>query len=552
MPHCKQCSSAFEITQDDLAFYEKVSPVFNGKKELIPPPTLCPDCRLQRRFTFRNEWKLYHRKCDFTGKQLVSVYSPDKPYVVVEPNTWWSDAYDPLKYGRDFDFSRPFFSQFDALNRAVPKSAIQNAKSDNCEYTNYSAENKDCYLVVGGLGAEDCLYCYRIFYSSDCVDCFDLIRCQRCYQCSESNTLFECISCRNCQNSSGLIQCIDCTSCQDCYGCAGLRNKKCHIYNIPFAEKEYRAKIKELGTIPSSVVQRDIAALQLRVPRRYAQIIQSEGSTGDQLLECMNCTECFTFKHGQDCKFVLIGENSRDCHDANFCDNCELHYNCSNLEKNYQNVCGMLVWYCKEMAYCMNSFNSHHCFGCTGLKKQSYCILNKQYTKEEYEKLVPKIIEHMRKTGEWGLFFDPNISPFGYNESLAHEYFPLRKEETTERGWKWFEDAEPQNQYLGPDYVIPGKIEDVNDDITKQILRCSITGKPYKIIPQELKFYREMDLPIPTKCPDQRHKERMALRNPRKLWKRKCMKCKKEIQTTYAPERPEIVYCEECYLSTVY
>jgi len=30
-----------------------------------------------------------------------------------------------------------------------------------------------------------------------------------------------------------------------------------------------------------------------------------------------------------------------------------------------------------------------------------YCILNKQYSKEEYEELVPKIIEHMQKTGEW-------------------------------------------------------------------------------------------------------------------------------------------------------
>jgi hypothetical protein len=27
---------------------------------------------------------------------------------------------------------------------------------------------------------------------------------------------------------------------------------------------------------------------------------------------------------------------------------------------------------------------------------KEYCILNKQYTKEEYEILVPKIIEHMK------------------------------------------------------------------------------------------------------------------------------------------------------------
>jgi Zn ribbon nucleic-acid-binding protein len=63
---CKNCNSSFEITDKDLEFYEKVSPSFNGKKYLIPSPTFCPDCRQQRRLTFRNERKLYKRKCDAT------------------------------------------------------------------------------------------------------------------------------------------------------------------------------------------------------------------------------------------------------------------------------------------------------------------------------------------------------------------------------------------------------------------------------------------------------------------------------------------------------
>jgi hypothetical protein len=175
-----------------------------------------------------------------------------------------------------------------------------------------------------------------------------------------------------------------------------------------------------------------------------------------------------------------------------------------------------------------------------------------QYSQEEYEKLVPKIIENMRKNGEYGIFFLNTISPFGYNETVAQEYFPLTKEEVLVRGWSWHDEEEKSDQYLGPKYDIPDSISDVPDDITKQILLCEVTGKPYKIIPQELKFYREMGIPIPRKCPDQRHKERMALRNPRKLWNRQCMKCQKDIQTTYAPERPEIVYCASCYLETVY
>jgi len=549
---CIQCRQHFEITNDDLAFYEKVSPVFSGKCYNIPPPTLCPDCRVQRRWAFRNEWKLYHRKCDKTGKQIISVYSPDKPYVVYDQAVWWSDAYDPLEHGREFDFSQSFFDQFHDLNHVVPKLAIHNAKSENCAYTNYSAENKNCYLLVGGLGAEDCLYSYRVFYSSDVVDCYDLIKCQRCYECLESSECYNCCYCRNCHNSSDLFLCEDCTGCRQCFGCANLRNKEYHIYNIPFSKEEYEKRMQNLRRNPSGEVLRDIRALHLSVPHRYAHIIQSDSSTGDQLLECQRCTDCYTLKHSQDCRHCIIGENDRDCQDANFFDNCELQYESSNLEKNYHTAFSLMVWYCKEIFYSMNCFNSDHLFGCSGMKKHRYCILNKQYTKEEYERLVPKIIEHMKKHDEYGEFFPIKISPFGYNETVAHEHFPLTKEEAVRNTWIWHDEAESRDKYLGPQPELSSKIEEVPDDITKQILLCEITGKPYKIIPQELEFYRDMHLPIPRRCFEQRHSDRMTKRNPRRLWDRECAKCKKSIQTTYAPDRPEIVHCEFCYLATIY
>jgi len=63
---CKKCSINFEITNEDLEFYKKVSPVFNGEKIEIPTPTLCPDCRQQRRISFRNFYKLYKSKCSAT------------------------------------------------------------------------------------------------------------------------------------------------------------------------------------------------------------------------------------------------------------------------------------------------------------------------------------------------------------------------------------------------------------------------------------------------------------------------------------------------------
>ena len=131
MPTCPHCSQAFEITQDDLAFYEKVSPMFAGKKELIPPPTLCPECRRQRRFLFRNDLCLYHRKSDLTGKAIISLYAQDKPYKVYDQDEWWSDRWDELSFGRPFDFSRTFTEQFRELSLDVPHQGLFTTNAEN-------------------------------------------------------------------------------------------------------------------------------------------------------------------------------------------------------------------------------------------------------------------------------------------------------------------------------------------------------------------------------------------------------------------------------------
>lgn len=89
-------------------------------------------------------------------------------------------------------------------------------------------------------------------------------------------------------------------------------------------------------------------------------------------------------------------------------------------------------------------------------------------------------------------------------------------------------------------------------NICRQTLICAVTGRPYKIIPQELEFYRKKNLSLPRFHPMERKRQRMLKRNPRKLWDRQCMKCQKPITTSFSPERPEIVYCEECYFKNVY
>ncbi len=133
----------------------------------------------------------------------------------------------------------------------------------------------------------------------------------------------------------------------------------------------------------------------------------------------------------------------------------------------------------------------------------------------------------MTATKEWGEFFPFSISTFGYNETIAQEYFPHTADSVKIIGGKWHN--EESMVYQGPVYV-PLDISQYDekkvsyeaaqkniDACLSGILICEITGKPFNIVRQELAFYIENRLSLPRICPDQRHKERIAFQKPRSL-----------------------------------
>ena len=142
------------------------------------------------------------------------------------------------------------------------------------------------------------------------------------------------------------------------------------------------------------------------------------------------------------------------------------------------------------------------------------------------------------------------------------EYYPLTREQALE---KWFNRSDYEAPFPKVEKTVQAsELPDIQEidangvspatggNILDQAIICEVTGKPFRIIRSELALYRKHNLPLPTKHPDQRHKESMALRNPRKLRDRTCNNCWIDIQTSYSPERPEIVYCEHCYNKEIY
>lgn len=163
---------------------------------------------------------------------------------------------------------------------------------------------------------------------------------------------------------------------------------------------------------------------------------------------------------------------------------------------------------------------------------------------------MSKIIEHMQETGEWGEFFPPHLSPFCYNESVADEYFPLSRGEAESYGWKWqgaSETAASSDMHPISASELPLRIEDAGDEWAGAVIECQESGRPFRIQKAELAYYRARGIALPHCHPDVRHHRRLMLRNPRRLWQRSCDKCGAAMMTSYAPERPETVYCERYF-----
>lgn len=228
---CKKCWASFSITDKDLEFYDRISPVFNWKKYLIPSPTFCPWCRKIRRLSFRNERKLYKINSHISWKPIISCYHPDSWYKVLSWEEFWSDSWDWMDFGRDFDFSRWFFEQFGELMKEVPRMNLLLVNLENSDYNNYASYLKNCYLNFDSYELEDCYYCYNTWSSKNCVDCSIWKFNENCYEtinCVESFNIFHSINSSNCNDSYYLMNCKWCT---DCIWCVNLVNAQYCILN---------------------------------------------------------------------------------------------------------------------------------------------------------------------------------------------------------------------------------------------------------------------------------------------------------------------------------
>lgn len=541
---CRNCKQDFVIEPERRAFYEKMA---------APLPTMCVSCLWQRQMAFWPFGKFHKRTCGLTGEKIISIYSPQARFPVYKSQNWFSDKWSPPEM--EVNLSRSFFDQLYELQNKTPRPHQYGVNNFNSDYCDDAWESKNCYL------SRSFTHCENLSYSYRCVRCRDSFDLMYCYDTEQSYDCIYCFKVFNIKHAfdvrdsfdSALL--YDCRNVRNCFMCWNLRNKEYYILNQPYRKDDYLKKMNEYRFGSWTELE--------KLKKQFQEVVKNEAvhksdfnvkvtnCTGNYLTECKNLNNAFFFETSEDCMNVVRGINQKTSFDCVGVWDGELNLNSLQIERGYNIRYSSYSVDCSDSEYLDSCSDCKNCFGCVGLKKKQYYILNKQYSEAEYRELVQKIKKKMTADGEYGQFFPYRMAPIGYNLSLlASTHFPRTKEEVEKMGGVW---EELEGVDAGVQLVEPvDDIKDVDENILNYGIKCSETGRPFNITKDELNFLKRHEIPVPRQYPDVRTTARykgLAVIQPQEG---KCFFCQKPITHYYPPEWSyKKIACIECYQKEV-
>ena len=485
---------------------------------------------------------------------MVAIYSPDKPFPVYSHESWNSDGWDALSFGIDCDPEASMLEQFRALQQLVPRKAQNLISCENCDFNNNLWNGKNAYLSFMSSYLVDCYYDYASWDVKDSIEVWYSKFIQLSHTIIASENLYQCYECERCFNSNNLHFCKRLTGCSDCFGCYGLKHKRFHIFNEPVGETEYRDFLAaaELGSSVARERWRERFGTLLRGLPREASVADdfSEEFTGNYVFRTARSEQCFVATDVEDSSWLFESARIKDSADLDFSYTCTLCYDSASAINCYQSAFLDNCQECRDCYYLVQCMQCSNCFGCIGLKRKSFCIFNRQYSEQEYRRLMSALVANMRGRGEWGRFFPIGLSDFGYNETEAALNLPLSPQSAAAIGAGWSEYLAPIG--VAEDAVIeasalPDRIEEVDEGVLQRAIRCERTGKLFRIIAKELAFHQTHRIPLPRLHPLERYRALIAHHGGTELREALCSLCGNGCETVFGQEHNNSLACPTCF-----
>ncbi|MBI4600282.1 hypothetical protein HY732_05185 [Candidatus Uhrbacteria bacterium] len=522
----------------------------------VPLPTVHPTERMRELMVWRPQHLLFKYQCGLCKKEGLTGYPPTAKFPKYCKQCYYSDAWEPPL--QEIDFSRLFFDQYRELVDRAPRLALSVTEPvENSDYCNAVTGVKNCYMCFNLGHSERCIYVQTALYNKDCVDTYAIGNSEIVYECMGGGFLYKTFWSRQVIKCTDSYFLYDCEDCMNCFMSTGLRHKQYVFRNDQLSRENYEKRIAEIDFGDYQTIQSlrsEYDEMRMFYPKSALIGIKNENVRGNYLYGCKDAYESYMLDASENCvNCYNLTDKTKDCLDV-----CAFGY---GLERAYcSSAVGIsayniqygtiIVEGSRDCQYCIEMRGCSDCFGCVGLRKKQYCIMNKQYGKDEYEAFKLQLIDHMKEAGEYGKFFPKDMSPWGYNETVAQLAMPFSKHEAEERGFPWHERPVPT--YSQQDAYIPlDNIKDISwDDLQGKVIVCEESARPFKIIKQEFDFYKKYSIPLPRLHPDVRLKHRYPTGELYNLHDAQCMQCGITVQTSMRNE--DKILCEQCYQKAIY
>lgn len=539
---CPISGETWEMTEEELKWMRKFS---------VPPSDLHPMVRRRWLNGFNLGVEMWRNKDMLTGESILSYVHPDNPIPVVKDKSWFEQ--DWSKEAIDLDTSKPFFDQMRELVFKVPVPALRsyNPPINSVGASFISVE--DSFMVFAGVKdtkrsgygwlLNDIENCQDLFSAYSSRYSFSINHCERLHNCRVALQSFDCL------NSSFLF---DCRNCEDCFGGFNLRNRKFVFWGEQLTEEEYRKRVAEIDLTSHKTFseQKDryinYLAKEAIWPENFN--VQTEDCTGDYIVKSVRCHDGHTLKDAKDLYQCQLSHSNceQSAYTSGFANSSDM-YMCAGITNSSDCKFCSSSSACQNSEYLFSCRDCESCFGCVGLRNKKFCILNKQYTEEEYWKKVDEIKTSMV---EYGTMLPADFSPAGF-EFASDIFFDYPKKELEALKAPHFDpnvgSVQDTAGMMDPE-SLPDRLEDCEEFVGKPLLDKEL-NRAFAVRKDDYAFYKKLGLPFPRRHYIDRLKKLARLASTFEMTDATCQKCEKEIRVAeHLRFKERKMYCYPCYL----
>jgi hypothetical protein len=549
---CTLTGEKWLMDETEIGWYRK----FN-----VPPSKLSPLARMKTLYSYFTVFDIWYNRHAETGKSIVSNIHPSTGIRVLPDCEWFARDFSEINLSVETNL--PFFEQLYNISRLVPRAAGVNFVPPKNSIAFLSFGDQDSFFVLAS-NSTRCTSCTNVYRAEDSTESAMVTSLKKSCNVLHSDRIYNSAFVRESYDCLNCYFIFDCRNCEFCFGSTNQRHKKYLWFGEQLTKNDWEKRFNEIDLF--SFETRD------RLEKQFHELVATavwpenfnvgeENSTGEYLNRTIDSRDCYYIATSgcRNLDHVTYGLTDPPSHDVYIGVGIMASANCyySIGPSNAANINFSLSVNssCINCEYCESCYNCENCFGCVGLQRKKFCILNKQYSEDEYWKVLDELKCSMLARGEYGEMPPASFSTQVCQTSGLGVAYGASDTECLLFGAKDIKPSDDgaEGAVLDPSLIrsvleIPDCIRD-KEKVAGTVWWDEKMKRRFSYLLPELEIYNHLKIAPPRKHPTRRISDLYREMNMPVFFETECQKCQKKILTAKNQAYPDRkIYCHACYL----